>query len=237
MRGDNAFLQHGERAVSGSPPRARGQRPEADHRAEIIRFTPACAGTTMTKHARNQRPLVHPRVRGDNVIGGLADVMIDGSPPRARGQRCNNPHGATQTRFTPACAGTTSGNQDETLLAEVHPRVRGDNGRGVLEIRRDFRFTPACAGTTAVGGKARRGCAVHPRVRGDNATASSLFLGGTGSPPRARGQPAVWGKTPALTRFTSACAGTTTPRQNSRIRPSVHPRVRGDNSSRCSRCV
>src|SRR5690606_20912295 len=134
--------------LSGSPPRARGRRGLREHRASgrtvhprvrgddrhrvhrrraPVRFTPACAGTTVyavrklgrgfgsPPRARGRRILrsdpraraaVHPRVRGDDE-GWIED------------QRLVN-------RFTPACAGTTTACTRFPLPAlGSPPRARG----------------------------------------------------------------------------------------------------------------
>src|SRR5690606_39021501 len=192
-------------------PRVRGddEIPLSD-RAYAARFTPACAGTTTS-------PSGFPRV-------------IRGSPPRARGRRvggrrrtrCFTVHPRVRgddmplvrhcdpgARFTPACAGTTTGRWYVLDAADgspprargrlnpairaksrraVHPRVRGDDV-AVDGVRcGDHRFTPACAGTTVL---------LELRERAPD-----------GSPPRARGRLAQAGAIADIR--------------------SVHPRVRGD---------
>ena len=68
----------------------------------------------------------------------------------------------------------------------------------------------------------------HPRVRGDDLPRADTHRLGRGSPPRARGRPAVLLQDRASRRLTPACAGTT---GRSTCRPAgcwAHPRVRGD---------
>ncbi len=88
VRGDNMNPVFKIREQTGSPPRARGQRTYRESRRAVVRFTPACAGTTHTKPDKF--------------------LSVPGSPPRARGQHQAPSRSNTIQRFTPACAGTTS---------------------------------------------------------------------------------------------------------------------------------
>src|SRR5690606_5953763 len=96
----------------GSPPRARGPLAAEKYPDLDWRFTPACAGTSVSDEPRSSSTTVHPRVRGD--LGMRESELRDmiGSPPRARGPR-STPHGKRPDhRFTPACAGTSLSNVD-----------------------------------------------------------------------------------------------------------------------------
>jgi len=112
--------------IDGSPPRARGHGQWCAAIEGELRFTPACAGTWPTNGQVLTWVSVHPRVRGDMISSAPLSLEYIGSPPRARG------HGKAAivrmgiTRFTPACAGTCAAYWRATLIAAVHPRVRGD---------------------------------------------------------------------------------------------------------------
>ena len=76
-----------------------------------------------------------------------------------------------------------------------------------------------------------RRSAVHPHVRGDNAYLIDAEERGVGSPPRAWGQ---WDREvdPRLgDRFTPTCVGTIPCQICAKWINTVHPHVRGDNSS------
>ena len=131
---------------------------------------------------------VHPRVRGEHVIVGIAPEPLVGSSPRARG----TPHVAGGSvhlvRFIPACAGNTPRQRPSQGLRSVHPRVRGEHlstfahllpetgssrgARGtpptVRVSRPGGRFIPACAGNTRLSTCALSEMTVHPRVRGEH---------------------------------------------------------------------
>ncbi len=168
VRGDDSNQKRGVASSLGSPPRARGRRLERAGRAALVRFTPACAGTTPQAPAWRCGSSVHPRVRGDDTMPTTRPSSSSGSPPRARGRPCRRASSRSARRFTPACAGTTCGQPARESRRAVHPRVRGDDarrsmargivvgspprarGRLGLEVAGNAlpRFTPACAGTT-----------------------------------------------------------------------------------------
>ena len=216
-------------ASSGSPPRAWGQRPEAGRAGPHTgspprawgqpregavgplhrRFTPTCVGTTTRQASESLPTPVHPHVRGDNSRNPRFLSCLVGSPPRAWGQPS-------------PCACLPQRNP-------VHPHVRGDNFRPRGGGVEDVRFTPTCVGTTRRGASRRASPPVHPHVRGDNAAARVFDTRCCGSPPRAWGQPGRWRSRRSGPRFTPTCVGTTPVACSTRLRPSVHPHVRGDN--------
>src|ERR1051326_2898220 len=97
------------------------------------------------------------------------------------------------------------------------------------------RFTPTCVGTISFASVLHTLLTVHPHVRGDNPHSAALppFL--IGSPPRAWGQCRIALHRDSLARFTPTCVGTILLLTTRWLAPSVHPHVRGDNSSRASR--
>ena len=131
-------------------------------------------------------------------------------------------------RFTPACAGTCFEARRWPLRPPVHPRVRGDmqrqlvdalgdlgsppraRGHGTVKRRRRVsrRFTPACAGTCDALAAVGVVQSVHPRVRGDMHGYIRRWRADCGSPPRARGHAHADRRLDRRTRFTPACAGT-----------------------------
>ncbi len=153
---------------SGSSPRARG-KPLLRHGGPGgARFIPACAGKTRGTSPPTGARAVHPRVRGENAVGGQVLAAGLGSSPRARGKLGLSPFSRTPLRFIPACAGKTWGSCRRGTRWPVHPRVRGENcfshvflgrnsgssprARGKRRLRPPpqgrGRFIPACAGKT-----------------------------------------------------------------------------------------
>ena len=190
----------------------------------------------------------HPRVRGDVQQSTRPRWSQQGSPPRARGRPFRNVDGGGGDGLTPACAGTSSRTGSTALRAWAHPRVRGDvqieliepesvrgsppRARGrphtVHGRRQRAGLTPACAGTSNPCAAKTPTHRAHPRVRGDVAERDSVVRAGWGSPPRARGRPAMSMTTPPDTGLTPACAGTSPSGPPARWCPWAHPRVRGD---------
>jgi len=107
-RGDNSFSPLLNADAYGSPPRAWGQRVEADGLAHGFRFTPTGVGTTAAGAGQGNRNTVHPHGRGDNGGDFVQVGFIGGSPPRAWGQRRYLPGSVIIIRLTPTGVGTTS---------------------------------------------------------------------------------------------------------------------------------
>src|SRR5690606_11001145 len=124
-RGDNATGNRMRDLMNGSPPRARGQRGIATIGTNLLRFTPAGAGTTKPRAWSQVPSAVHPRGRGDNKTRNRRVPMSNGSPPRARGQLVRIKYRSFYIRFTPAGAGTTVVNARHSSCTTVHPRGRG----------------------------------------------------------------------------------------------------------------
>ena len=151
-------------------------------------------------------------------------------------------------RFIPACAG----NRDHPLRVRrpdsVHPRVRGEQVRGVEPqslpdgssprargtVRRrrvrwhPDRFIPACAGNSLCCSVCSLVLSVHPRVRGEQAIEPQPQSFEIGSSPRARGTGRRRDHYGGLQRFIPACAGNRQKPTYPHHRPPVHPRVRGE---------
>ncbi len=196
-------LLHRARAI---PARARGSHPRRAGAHAGDRSIPACAGLTQ----------VHPAA----VRGG---------------------------RSIPACAGLTTGGPAPPPADPVHPRVRGAHwGRGETYSHRPGpsprargslsntaqayawrRSIPACAGLTPSDGPFATGPPVHPRVRGAHGGSSPAPPSGRGPSPRARGSHGRSRRGGQDRRSIPACAGLTRCPGSGRVRPSVHPRVRG----------
>ncbi len=85
VRGEHSFEGSRHKVQIGSPPRARGTRPDAQWRSERLRITPACAGNTPVHLTLHPSLRDHPRVRGEHRPGGSRLLRARGSPPRARG--------------------------------------------------------------------------------------------------------------------------------------------------------
>ncbi len=168
-------------------------------------------------------------MRGDHFKFSIALMMLNGSPPLARGPQGFGAWGKLFDRITPACAGTTAGWSSRQVTKWDHPRLRGDHhvedkralcqqgspplARGPLSYvyveGKTHRITPACAGTTKWVSDEFDGSKDHPRLRGDHTRRHPPISDAMGSPPLARGPPASGLSIGIITRITPACAGTT----------------------------
>ena len=108
MRGEDEHSSDVFAGSRGSPPHARGRRPDPPLSGHTARITPACAGKT---HKPERVPGLmpdHPRMRGEDPSLMRAESLHLGSPPHARGRRRPQRLCSRGARITPACAGKTS---------------------------------------------------------------------------------------------------------------------------------
>ena len=172
-----------------------------------------------------------------------------GSPPHARGRRCDDGLGSPRPRITPACAGKTDDVREALSRVEGSPPHARGRRDAAVGGRGDDGITPACAGKTITGScrVTRRGD--HPRMRGEDGVTTDSEALALGSPPHARGRrtmcvrpcrglrdhPRMRGEDvtsrPGPTRsgrITPACAGKTSTVDHARERGGDHPRMRGE---------
>ncbi len=134
----------------------------------------------------------------------------------------------------------------------VHPRERGEhfNGnkkcyrvtgsspraRGTHLLNRFWslpdRFIPASAGNTPSLMVPVDAYSVHPRERGEHRDPQGAWFGFAGSSPRARGTRRKRPSNDPRRRFIPASAGNTIARIRVCVSRTVHPRERGEHSSR-----
>ena len=70
-------------------------------------ITPACAGSSKSRHIRPSNRRDHPRMRGEQeTIDGVHAIPV-GSPPHARGAEIAQFAQMQQPGITPACAGSS----------------------------------------------------------------------------------------------------------------------------------
>ena len=115
MRGEQEYAGREKPVAEGSPPLARGTEYYAKIESGEERITPACAGNRTTTRPQSGIGKDHPRLRGEQIAGGLADLTREGSPPLARGTVRILEDNGTYVGITPACAGNR-------LRATIHRR-------------------------------------------------------------------------------------------------------------------
>ena len=247
MRGEDGPFASMDVYDLGSPPHARGRLLYTASHCLRLRITPACAGKTIADGTDRCTMWDHPRMRGEDEDVPARAGRRDGSPPHARGRQGPNQTHCRSPRITPACAGKTSTSVGVTPRNTDHPRMRGEDGltawpggrvggspphaRGRLGVSLDHspatRITPACAGKTrrGVGKAGLRGD--HPRMRGEDCLHGGDHFPRTGSPPHARGRPALLFRRFPDFGITPACAGKTQSAPSARSATPDHPACAG----------
>ena len=127
MCGNHSNTNVGLMGETGSPPRVREPHPRVCVHPATAGITPACAGTTRRDH---------PRVCGNHPTASCRVMPFAGSPPRVREPLFNVDNMRSETRITPACAGTTSKLISASLILRDHPRVCGNHGQYRRGLRR-----------------------------------------------------------------------------------------------------
>ncbi len=135
---DGKFLVHprsrGERSErelmliwpDGSSPLARGTDCTVHARHVVRRFIPARAGNGRSACSLPLPRPVHPRSRGERVLGAAALPAAAGSSPLARGTGQAVNAADALDRFIPARAGNGAGFLILGVVMSVHPRSRGE---------------------------------------------------------------------------------------------------------------
>ena len=160
-------------------------------------------------------------------------------------------------RLIPAHAGKTSGRPSPAALGRAHPRSRGENegghvdvdaGRGSSPLTRGkparlpdtspgSGLIPAHAGKTPRRRLLRVNLRAHPRSRGENLAWAVNGARSYGSSPLTRGKRKTLYWSPAGQRLIPAHAGKTRAGRNRPRRRWAHPRSRGENLVPAGRMV
>ena len=159
------------------------------------RITPAYTGKTRRKRQRRFVRKDHPRVYGENYTRLFPLSFTPGSPPRIRGKQVQTRKLLQLHRITPAYTGKTEKHVGRQHRGKDHPRVYGENERGLFAVallagspprirgkhvaivQPQFleRITPAYTGKTEVLIILCLSIQDHPRVYGENAENIHLF--------------------------------------------------------------
>ena len=179
----------------GSSPHARGTLHHLAVCLPGVRFIPACAGNARGAPRQSAPGAVHPRMRGERLRPHIRAGPAVGSSPHARGTRNSAVFVFGDSRFIPACAGNAFRRVPAVGRDTVHPRMRGERQRWVINCVRasgssphargtpgdalfqflDCRFIPACAGNASAWVPCRWLQTVHPRMRGER-TSNKLLI-------------------------------------------------------------
>ena len=155
-------------------------------------------------------------------------------------------------RLIPAHAGKTALSNIASVLAEAHPRSRGENPvlsgtmpvnagsspltrgkpHGTLVHRDDCGLIPAHAGKTAPHDAGALPAPAHPRSRGENPGCETVRPLTAGSSPLTRGKRPAPGSPSRMRGLIPAHAGKTAPWVYPGNPRRAHPRSRGENMPR-----
>ena len=230
------------------PPRVRGAPLIGEAGPEVLRLTPACAGSTGRSSRWSCVHPTYPRVCGEHGRRGRVTRPRSDLPPRVRGALPDDGGTHHRARLTPACAGSTTFAVRWQQTRSTYPRVCGEHSdrleieagwddlrprvRGALSRRQrrqvPDRLTPACAGSTRHGAGADRLCSTYPRVCGEHRRTTGRPRTTTDLPPRVRGALFPVEHQPARRRLTPACAGSTLLDGGVCLSMSTYPRVCGE---------
>ena len=180
-------------------------------------------------------------------------TWVAGLPPRMRGKMVDLSLQTLDLRITPAYARKSRTSAPALPGYRDHPRMRGENvlatscrlrvlgspphARGKWDAKkhsyRRHGITPACAGKMTWYLPPMGGTWDHPRMRGENDTEILVFVAILGSPPHARGKYNAVGTANRCLGITPACAGKMRPISACASKGRDHPRMRGENHTRC----
>ena len=171
----------------------------------------------------------HPRVCGENGVLISDGHFRVGSSPRVRGKLQAFIELSEVERLIPACAGKTEHLSGGCAWTWAHPRVCGENSRGLLRLCRQLGSSPrvrgklesiaqlfgvpglipACAGKTPNPAKVSDLSWAHPRVCGENGCCLGHIQVCLGSSPRVRGKLFARKASNTTCGLIPACAGKT----------------------------
>ena len=193
----------------------------------------------------------HPRMRGEQCVGGATTAPRRGSPPHARGADRLIFTDQSRCRITPACAGSSHQQINNRFNDQDHPRMRGEQSPGSAGYRGGWGspphargavpesnaplvspgITPACAGSRVLLNTILSDFRDHPRMRGEQLSDTDMSTARQGSPPHARGAASTGDYTYFRLGITPACAGSRFNSLESKQMNRDHPRMRGEQSS------
>ena len=129
VRGEQSKPPQSISTSPGSSPRTRGAGWRLVVADDNGRFIPTYAGSSNFRHSEYAARAVHPHVRGEQIAGVVAGVVVVGSSPRTRGAGERGRRWGAVVRFIPTYAGSRWRKFLASASLTVHPHVRGEQGR------------------------------------------------------------------------------------------------------------
>ena len=170
----------------------------------------------------------HPRSRGEHKVTPYAPCFCSGSSPLARGPPGTVIPGRRWDGLIPARAGTIRGLKSPGGRARAHPRSRGEQHQKADVLRVCLRLIPTRVGNMTRHIRIRHLHEVHPRSRGEHTVRACKSAPTKGSSPLAQGISRLLGIGLWVVRLTPARAGNMPAGVFLVLRPSAHPRSRGE---------
>ena len=124
--GEKQQCSSGHVQTEGSPPQVRGKEFPSSPALLSNRITPAGAGKSRSKYARNLITRDHPRRCGEKTIHGRSWRSTPGSPPQVRGKGIVNDFALALFGITPAGAGKRPACRSHQTKTGDHPRRCGE---------------------------------------------------------------------------------------------------------------
>ena len=150
------------------------------------------------------------------------------SSPLARGASGSQGRRKPRRRLIPARAGTIRGLKSPGGRARAHPRSRGEQHQKADVLRVCLRLIPTRVGNMTRHIRIRHLHEVHPRSRGEHTVRACKSAPTKGSSPLAQGISRLLGIGLWVVRLTPARAGNMPAGVFLVLRPSAHPRSRGE---------
>jgi hypothetical protein len=219
----------------GSSPRTR-----ADPLRAPDRSIPAHAGNTwsgaLRTRSRAVHPRVHPRARGEHMVGGSFSNSAFGSSPRTRGTCSDFDTVRLLHRFTRANAWNTATRQGSAPYRPLDPRARGAQLVFYRLSRVANGSAPHARGTPGDVVEHALGNRPIPARAGEHRFCDRCRRDDAGSSPRTRGTRAAAEANRRPCRFIPAHAGNDKELACARSQATAHPRTRGEHTRCGSRC-
>ena len=189
IRGERTGAARGNVIGGGSSPHTRGTPRLRGLMLDYVRFIPAYAGNASTHSLDSGGKPVHPRIRGERLMGPITEPPGLGSSPHTRGTRQLDLVDAVVTRFIPAYAGNARGFRAPGRSCPVHPRIRGERFGIARAARRQVGSSPHTRGTPVILNLHQCSGRFIPAYAG-NALSSAVWAADClGSSPHTRGTP------------------------------------------------
>ena len=159
-RAGNTAPRRSLRSPTPVHPRASGEHvDDVALGAGADRFIPARAGNTQLRGHTPPGAAVHPRASGEHSASLNVSPKTTGSSPRERGTRPPSMASLCASRFIPARAGNTAGDEGDVGAAAVHPRASGEHCCTLAGLDLSNGSSPRERGTRLLG----RGVCLEPR--------------------------------------------------------------------------